>query len=260
MILRAYLLALLAAGCLLPAEGPATADEGPSVRPRWQVGDRWVVETATRPVQAADRAADQRTVVRWQFEVKAVEKLDGRECFRIEAAPEDGPKSVIWIDRRSLAIRQIHAGIVVGGRTKYLVESYVTASGLPTPVLSPLPALPVDLPAFPTPGTKGLDTFTYEAVPGGAGRKAVGQIGFAVSVEQAFTDAAAPEVKSLATDPFTKDLSPGAAVGVEIKGPYGRVRQLWKPGVPWPICSQNSTTTARLIEFKPAQAAGEVER
>ncbi|MBC8426603.1 hypothetical protein H8E07_21005 [bacterium] len=259
MIRKSYLLLLLAAAGLLPLAGGATSEPEESIRPRWQVGDRWTVETATRAVQSAETGKDRRTTVRWQFQVRAIEKLDGRDCFRIEAAPQDGPPSTLWIDRHSLRVCQIQAGIVVGGQVQTLTENYVTAGGQAAPVFSPLPALPVDLPAFPAGQTKSLGTFTYEAVPGVAGQKASGDIGFAVSVQQEFSGAADPLVKSLATDPFVKDLGTKPTVGVRLKGPYGQVQQLWKPGVPWPVCSENGTTTARLVEFQPAGPAGEVQ-
>lgn len=255
-----FLIFLLAAACLLPWRAAATAEPEQSIRPQWHVGDRWVIETSTRPVQAAESAGRPRTVVRWQFQVTTVEKLDGRECFRIEAAPQNGPPSTLWIDRQSLRVCQIQAGIVVGGQVQALTENYTTAGGQAAPVFSPLPALPVDLPAFPAGQTKSLDTFTYEAVPGVAGQKAVGDVGFRITVEQEFTTAGAPQVKSLATDPFVKDLETKPTVGVRLKGPYGQVQQLWKPGVPWPVCSENGTTTARLVEFKPARTGGEVQR
>jgi len=119
---------------------------------------------------------------------------------------------------------------------------------------------PVDLPAFPAGQSKGLHTFTYEAVPGLAGHKAVGEVGFQVTVEQDFTAMTDPQVKALADDPFVKGLNIQPTVGVWLKGPHGLVRQLWKPGVPWPVCSENGTTTSRLVEFKPARKAGEVQR
>lgn len=246
-------LAFLMAVSLLPSCSQAASEPPGQIRPQWQVGDRWTVETATRQVQTAEPQEDQRTEVRWQFEVKSIEKLDGRDCFCIEATPESGPKSKLWIDCQSLGIRQVQAGIMVGGQTTYITESYSAPGGQASPVFSPLPALPVDLPAFPTGGTKSLGAFTYEATPGMAGEKGVGDVGFTVTVDQEFTDAADPQVKSLAIDPFTKDVEAKPTVGVQLKGPYGRVRQLWKPGVPWPVCSENRTTTARLVEFKPAQ-------
>jgi hypothetical protein len=92
-----------------------------------------------------------------------------------------------------------------------------------------------------------------------AGQKALGDVGFAITVEQELTAAADPQVTSLATDPFVKDLSTKPTVGVRLKGPYGQVQQLWKPGVPWPVCSENGTTTARLVEFKAARTGGEVQ-
>lgn len=242
---------------LLPSYSQAATEPPEAIRPQWQVGDRWTVETATRQVQNAEPGKDRRTIVQWQFEVKSIEKLDGRNCFCIEAAPQNGPKSRLWIDCQSLGIRQVQAGIVIGGQTTYITESYATPGGQASPVFSPLPALPIDLPAFPSGKTKSLGAYHYEATPGVAGEKGVDDIGFAVTVDQEFTEMADPQVKSLATDPFIKDMKTKPTVGVQLKGPFGRVRQLWKPGVPWPVCSENRTTTSRLVEYKPVQSVKE---
>lgn len=270
MSVKGYGFVLLGLACLgvLPSVAARLLHNGvggaagpeESIRPRWQVGDRWTVEAATRPVQSTLAGPEQRVVVRWEFEVASREPLDGRECFRIEAVPDAGPPSTLWVDRQTLRVCQIRVGTVVGGQVRAITESYATAGAQAAPMISPLPAVPVDLPAFPTGQTKGLDTFSYEAVPGPAGHKAVGQVGFQVTVEQQFTAPSDPQVKGLADDPFVKGLAVQPAVGVRLKGPHGVVRQFWKPGVPWPICSENGTTTSRLVEFKPAGNAGEVQR
>lgn len=255
MRLNLYLFMLMTVG-LLPSCSQAATPPPCEIRPQWQLGDRWTVETATRQVQSDEPERSQPTVVRWAFVVSSIDELDGRDCFCIDAVPENGPKSTLWIDCQSLGVRQVRAGIVVSGQMAYITESYATLDGQAAPVFSPLPALPVDLPAFPTGETKSLGAFTYEAMPGSTGEKGINDVGFTVSVDQEFTDVADPLVKSLATDPFAKDTEAKPTVGVQLKGPYGRVRQLWKPGVSWPVSSENRTTTARLVEYKPAVQPG----
>jgi hypothetical protein len=150
------------------------------------------------------------------------------------------------------------AAITVGGRAQHLAEHYHTVGGQESPLLSPVPVLPIDLPAFPAGTTKGLGQYTYEASSGTAGQKGAGEVGFAVAVEQEVVSAADSRVKSLAADPFVKNMDAKTTVGVRLKGPYGQVKQLWRPGMPWPVGSDNGTTTSRLVEFQPAHAAGEV--
>ena len=99
-------------GCLSDTAQPQT-DDGPrgntpqagtaTIRPQWKVGDQWIVETATRSLQARSRNADSgddlvRT--RWKFTVAKQEKLGGRDVLRIDIRCLDRrarqPGAMIW--------------------------------------------------------------------------------------------------------------------------------------------------------------------
>lgn len=244
-----------------PAQRPpggATNESGiEQLRPHWQVGDQWIVETATLQIQkSALHAQAERSKVQWQFTVSRIDKIQGVECYQVEAKPlvqGQAPITRLWIDRRSLALRQLQTQVPVAGELKTITESYQFPSGQPSPVQGLLTALPVDLPLFLSGGVKGTQDFTYQASAGPEGKKAMGDVGFAVSIQQE-TDAASPqEVKGLLGDDFTKDLDAKPVVEVRLKSPMGRVRQLWQAGYPWPVYADNGTTIARLVKTTAAQ-------
>jgi hypothetical protein len=226
-------------------------------RPQWQVGDRWVVETATRPLQSRTEATGQssRVKVRWQFTITGTEAIGGREAFRISISCLDArvaqPNTTIWIDRQSGALRQVQTQLPIPGGFRTLTESY-TGGEQPVPVFGPLTALPVDLPAFVPPGTKDAGTYQYEAVAGPAGVKAVGETSFSFTVRQSSEKARLEKVRDLLPDRFTKDLTVRPTVDVHLQASDRRVRQIWQQDQPWPAFSSNGSTEARLIGFERA--------
>ncbi|MGE0756413.1 MAG: hypothetical protein AB7F89_24335 [Pirellulaceae bacterium] len=69
-----FLTALLAGGSMDHARPTVAAQEsagGEALRAKWRVGDTWIVETQTRPLQA--RAADGPAKVRWRLQVQSLE-------------------------------------------------------------------------------------------------------------------------------------------------------------------------------------------
>lgn len=227
----------------------------------WQVGDRWTVEASSRQPQKSGEAAEAVQPVAWQFTVTAVEPIGERPCFRVEATCLEGdrpqPRVVFWVDREWGVLRRLQTDLPVAGGFRTMIETYEPVDGQPSPVLAPLPALPLDLPllAGPVAEAKGSRKSLYEAIPGPEGRKAEGQLGFVGEVEQSLDSGPLEGVKSLLHDDYAKNL--GAAteeqvVEVRLSAPHGRVRQLWQAGRPWPVYADNGLTAARLVEFTPA--------
>jgi hypothetical protein len=245
-------------------ERPPPANSAPgaeAVRPHWKVGDRWIVETVTRmlPSGAAEAQALRSPAVQWQFTVAGVEKLNGRECFRVDVCclqPATGPKSSLWIDRRAMCLRQVETQLPVPGGYQSFTESYEFVGDQPSAVLGPLTALPVDLPVFLS-GQKGLQKSGYEAVAGAIGTKALGDVGFAFEVEQEAGQATPEEAKGLLSESFTKDLAARPAVEVRLKGVDRQVRQLWQAELPWPAYCDNGTTVSRLVKVTPAKSGSD---
>ena len=263
-IWRAYLgLGLLGLSLVgpVPAEEPGQAVDRQTpvedVKPRWRVGDRWVVETRTLLLQATPekQGIARGKPIRWRFHVERIEKIAGVECYRVEVrCLEEGPRqpaTTLWADRRSLAPRQLQTQLPVAGGFATVAESYRFPGGQPAPVQSPFTALPLDMPVF-LGHVKGAQTYSYEAVVGYAGEKALGDVGFAFDVQQNVAQLEPAQVKGLIHDAFAKDLRSRPVTEVRLKSSQREVRQLWQSGRPWPSYSDNGTTEARLINVTPA--------
>lgn len=240
-----------------PQDGNRSIDFD-QLRPQWQMGDQWVIETVSLPVQVRGTGIAQAKTqpIRWQFAMQKYEKVIGDDCYRLEIrCLEEGqhPTTVLWIDKKSHALKQIQTQIPTVDGLKTVTESYEFAGGQPSPVLGPLSALPLDLPLFQGGQTKGMQTFNYEANIGPAGAKAVGDLGFAYEVQQEISQPQPEQVKGLVDDSFKKSLENKPVVEVRLKRFDRQVRQLWQPGQPWPVYSDNGITTSRLVEIQPAE-------
>jgi hypothetical protein len=226
------------------AEQPAP---GAQNNARWQVGMKWVVETTTELAQLGDKneKKPEAKPVQWQFSVVKIEKVHGHDCYRVEVERLIGdktspPVTTIWADARSLALRQIRTEFVVQGQTREVTESYEFEDGQPAPVMSPLTSIPLDMPLMLGGATKGNGTFSYAAISGPAGKKAIGDVGFSVEIKQEIEEAK-PGVKALGQADFIVNLSSGDRT----------VRQEWKNDKPWPETSSNGTTTSKLKSVTP---------
>ncbi len=262
-LLSLGLLILAVGSWALAAEPAATeAARGASMdqlMPQWNLGDGWVVETVTAPVQVRGDRTQWKTQARpiqWQFAVQKYEKVINDDCYRVEVrCLEDGPSqpvTVLWIDKQSRTLRQIETQFPVAGELRTVVENYQFSSGQPAPVLTPLTALPVELPVFQGDQAKGLQTYSYQVSSGPAGTKALGELDFAYQVEQEVNKPEPDHVKGLVADSFAKDVAVQETVEVRIKGFDRQVRQLWQKGLPWPVYSDNGTTVSRLVKFNAA--------
>src|SRR5262245_31665233 len=135
-----------------PPEGGPGVPEG-KLRPQWQVGSRWVVETVTRPLQVRGRGGDDKPdPLRWQFTVAKKDKLGRHECFLVEVEgltdPKAQPRSLLWVDAKSLAVRQLQTQVPVPGGFTTITENYDFGTGQPAPVMAPVTVLPLELPVF----------------------------------------------------------------------------------------------------------------
>jgi hypothetical protein len=201
--------------------------------------------------------------VNWKFTVKKTEKIAGVDCHRLEIVclDEKGnpdrtqPGATLWIDQKSMVLRQLRAQLPVPGGFRSVTESYVFGANQPSPVIGPLTALPLDLPLFTAGRARGLEKFSYEAVSGPAGKRAVDDVGFAIDIEQTLAPAQADEVNRLVAanfKEFSRDLKARGVVEVNLKTSERNVRQLWQAGHPWPLYANNGQTTARLLKVTSA--------
>ena len=139
-------------GLAAEQEDPERSVSLAQLKPQWELGDKWIVETQSRPVQVREELADQVAIrpIQWQFTVQRVEKTLENDCYRVEVrcllpGPEQ-PATVLWIDRKSNALRKLQTQLPVPGGFRTMTENYHFADGQPSPVLAPINALPVDLP------------------------------------------------------------------------------------------------------------------
>lgn len=265
-------LAVLGGGALMPAREPpdkadaadkdAKTPTAQQLKPRWQTGQKWEVETINQSLQLGTKP-EQKTKkkpILWQFAVLEPGKLGGHQCYRLQVQAQVGqqqqPLATLWLDQKSLALRQVQAQMRVHGAVRTVTESYQFEAGQPAPVLTPLTAIPLDMPVFLEGDKAALHKFTYEAVSGEAGKKDAGDVGFAFEIEQRITRADDDAVKSLRSkgllsEEFTKDLTAKPLVEVRLRAGGRQVRQLWQPGLPWPAYSSNGVSQARLVRVLP---------
>lgn len=232
-------------------------------RPQWKVGQRWVVATVSlqsqsgQPVTKADKE-----VVRWQFEVRASEAVDNHSCFKVEIhclAGAQDTVTTLWVDEQSMTLRRVQTQLPVAGGLRTVTENYSSTSGQPFPAFAPLTVPPLEMPLFLA-GTKGTQTFAYEASSSPTTEKGVDDVRFSFSVDQQFTRPSADKIKGLVPDEYSKDLIQKPAIEVQLKAASTQVRQLWQPGLPWPVYSNNGIAESRLVEVQaPAKPPSQTE-
>lgn len=267
-------LALFGGAALMPASAPpdkagdaakaGKKADAEQLKPRWQTGQKWEVETLNPLSQYGGKREQEpkRQAVLWEFTVLEGDKLGDKKCYRLQVQAKVGdrqqPLTTLWLDAESLALRQVQTQMYVQGTRRTITESYQSASGQPTPIMTPLTAIPLDMPVFLEGDKAGLSKFSYEAFSGEAGKKDAGDVGFAFDIEQRIDtvgDDAIKELQSkgLLTESFTKDLAAKPFVEVRLKAAGRQVRQLWQPGLPWPAYSSNGVAQARLVRVIPAK-------
>jgi hypothetical protein len=244
-----------------PEVTTAPAVDVESLRPHWEIGQRWAVEAVTRRRQVRRDSAIPAVTppIRWQFAVSGVEQAQAHECYRVDIRcqmPGTQPETTLWIDRQSLALRQITTQMPTPDGFCSMTVNYDFASGQPAPVVGMLTALPVDMPLFLAGRSKGLETFEYRSFSGPAGQKSVDRMDFAHQVQQRIAVLSTQELDQLRQDPLAKTVldqprakglssQPVAEIRLESHG--RTVRQLWQAHRPWPIYCDNGHTVCRLV-------------
>ena len=223
-------------------------------KPKWEIGQSWTVETVSQRVQGREVEPVRKPVpLRWRFRVAELEQLAGRDCYRIEvqclARGRIRPKSAIWVDKQSGFMRQYKTQYAVGGKMRSVVESYDHAKGVAAPVIAPISALPIALPAFFARGAK-INSFTYTSAPILAGAKAkdLNLVTFAHDVSQTTERARPKSIELIPVDGRPKALEDKPVTQVSLTTRAGTVTQLWQQGQPWPVYVDNRKTKAYLVE------------
>jgi hypothetical protein len=220
-------------------------------RPQWQLGQQWAVETQSQQQQRA-LPRQQAVTARWQFQVEAVDQLQGKPCWRIVIRIVQGdqllaePRTTVWIEQASAAIRQIETQLPTPQGYQRATESYQSGAQA-APVVGLQSLLPIALPQFPEAGVKALDTFQYETVSGAGGVKAVGELGFVTDVRQELIEPTEEGLKAVFDEPEIKALEDAPLLEVKLTTPEQTVRQIWREAAPWPEYADNGVTQMRLI-------------
>ncbi len=240
-----------------PQEAPPADLKPQEFKPRWKVGQKWVVETVSSQTQINRdlKGAPKPKPVKWHFEVQGIEKVGGDDCYKVEIKCEAGkrvqPVTTIWSNAKTMMMQQFKTQVPVQGEFRPVTEQYKQSGARPAPVIAPLSVLPLEMPVFlDDAGTKeGKQTFDYEVISGPGEAKALGDVSFGIQVEQEVSAPPADYAKGLnLPEDFSKGLEKAPLMKVEIKASRkGKVEQLWQPGKPWPVFSKNGATEARLV-------------
>ena len=240
------LLILLAAGDISHA-----ADDVPDnleqFRPHWKAGDRWIVET--QQIQQQMSVEQKPATARWEFRVQRQTLLQGKLAWQIDVSPTDAPhpRSTLWIEQKTGVMRRITTELPTREGFRSVTECY-QHNNTAAPVLGPLPALPVGLPLFPRRGIKSLGNYTYNVISGHEETKALGEVGFSVSIKQNFSRPGQDLLQRLQREqPAIKSAEAQSLLEVKLTTADGSTRQIWSQRQPWPLLSDNGVTRARLV-------------
>lgn len=236
-----------------------TADAQTVSTPDWSVGDTWVVETRTAPVQ--ERVSNEKTnniKLLWRFEVVGIDDLRGRPHKQIEVKPiRDGrvnPRIRFWTDAKTGFLSKVERQIPFGGKFRQMVQEYESTIGGYAPAMPEITGLPIDLPAFLPPGSKKIGNFQVVSKSGGQAKR-IGGLTFATNIRQSLTKPNQQTVtQSNQGKPASKALlNPDELVEVVIDSQTRKVRQLWKKGANWPEYVDNGRTKSWLLSEKRAK-------
>lgn len=229
-----------------------------SLKPNWEIGDCWIVQTRTRRPQVVDTLEASRfgPAIQWRFTVQNQVQLADETCYLVEVRPtmdQRGDLSVLlWFERNWLALRQFQLQHRVGGNVHTVTEQYRPTIGQTAPVLGPLTVLPIDIPAFTPAGSKSDGNFGYTVEYGPTGAKQAGGLRFAFRVQQRTTIPKAEEIKDVLSQIGAKSGETPLLLKVELQRFDRRICQWWRAGHPWPVYCDNGATTARLISVSRA--------
>lgn len=246
----ALLIPLIAiTGTLVRAQNNQDLASAVLSRPDWKIGDQWTVETVSRKMQGRENEPARKPPrLRWKFEVAGVEKLAGRDCYRIDiqclAKGRIRPDTTVWFDQQSLFIQQFETKLAAAGQYQLVQESY-TAQQQTAPVVTPITALPIGMPAFVQQSAKSISS-SYTSQPLPAGSKDAGIIRFSHTTSQQVTAASSKSLK-LIPETYSKDIEQKPVQEVRLTDDQQSVLQLWQTGQPWPVYANNGQTEAWLV-------------
>ncbi len=229
-----------------------------NIGPNWKIGTSWTVETAN--LQKQGSVQKQATPVAWVFTVVGETKIVDRDCFEVAIRCNDKsdrqPRVSIWVDKHSGMLMRLTTLTLVKGQWRSFTETYSVPQGQSTAVLGAIPSLPLDMPLF-TQGnrSKDIDGMAYQVLQGPPGVKNIGESSFTYKINQSVKPVSEEQKKKFA-GAKSLDLPVDFTDAVEVElqgGSKNQVRQVWAPGSPWPVYSNNGSSESRLIRVTNPQ-------
>lgn len=224
-----------------------------NVGPHWKIGTSWTVETVN--LQKQSSLQKQTAPVVWVFTVVGETKIADRDCFEVAIRCNDKsdrqPRVSIWVDKYSGMLLRVTTLTLVKGQWRSFTETYSVPQGKSVAVLGSIPSLPLDMPVFAGDDkSKDLEGMTYEVLQGPKGSKDIDKTSFTYKINQSVKPVSKETRKELAgAKSLALPVNMDEAVEVELQGgSKNRVRQLWTPGTPWPVYSNNGNSESRLIQ------------
>jgi len=184
----------------------------------WTPGLKWKVETHYRTMQNGAGDGWGQKPILWQFEVKATEKMDGRDVWVVSIEPSDlaglpyNPGGTAYIAMDDHSVVAVRDRVQERGSVRERFLKFDDEDGAPSVLF------PVDMPP-----------------PGTAGRERASASG-------------TPPANPFRRDPTaTPPKSSGTVVDVEFEKEGGTLRQRWDSTVPyWPLYSATPSRVSYL--------------
>lgn len=217
-------------------------------KPNWQIGDAWTVQTVSR---LSHTSSNPSVVAKWQFRVVGQTSIGTRLQFQVGVSMISPVRQLdvvtFYADASTFSLSSVEARVRMAGRDVWLTESYGRDSGQLSPVIATMSPLPIAMPLFHG-QAKGAETYTY-LLTGKELLTKNAQLSFRHWVRQTIQRPDPQALHSVESIELTKSVDQPNLVEVTISDSR-RVRQIWQANMPWPILTEDGTTTATLIDVQ----------
>lgn len=232
----------------------ATAGQHLVEKPRWAMGDTWVVQTSTQQIQAGrgGQVPAKRQLAEWEFRVEAIEVLDGQMCQRVSvrcvSPARTEPVAVFWVNEKSGRLRQVQTQLPTSGKIRTAVERYDSESS-DGAVICLLSVVPLSLPSFSA-TSESSAVSQYRVYGAAAGSKDPGLIGFGSKITQTTRQAEEAAVRGALPDSLAKSLDGQPLTEIILADGRHKIRQIWRTGDSWPAYTEHGGTESWLVRTK----------
>ena len=244
---------LLIAALFLAISATSSASDG--FVPRWNVGDRWVLEASYRDMRSPGEVW--MPPLYWVFKVRSIKKVADVDCYVVHVFPKHAAlkvQAILW-----LAVEDL--------RPVRVIDIFPTNEGVKSserdidpgnhqPLLAEDTLAPYDLPVFPLvragQSVQNADGFAaYRNEPVAKKFSKVTKVG-SLSFKRTTVQQNKKPDKQYA-DTFAAYRASGENFQVELAEPRSNtsLMQLWQEGSPWAISSESIARKIRLMPPQP---------